>query len=92
MQYRTGPENHSDGFFNVFLKPLIAEDNIVQVIAAFVDALDLAKFGFAHVTPKQTGAPPYDPALLLKLYLYGYLNRIRSSRMLERECLRNLEL
>jgi transposase len=92
MKYRTGPETPKDGFFNVFLEPLIGEDNTVRVIDAFVDALDLASLGFAHVCLNNTGAPPYDPALLLKLYFYGYFNRIRSSRMLERECARNLEL
>ena len=92
MKYRTGSEIPKDGFFNLFLEPLIGEDNTVRVIDAFVDALDLASFGFAHVGLNKTGAPPYDPALLLKLYFYGYFNRIRSSRMLERECARNLEL
>jgi transposase len=92
MKYRTGPDTPKDGFFNVFLEPLIGEDNTVRVIDAFVDALDLASLGFAHVCLHKTGAPPYDPALLLKLYFYGYFNRIRSSRMLERECARNVEL
>ena len=92
MKYRTGPKTPKEGFFNVFLEPLIGEDNTVRVIGAFVDSLDLAKIGFSHVCLNKTGAPPYDPALLLKLYLYGYFNRIRSSRMLERECTRNVEL
>ncbi len=92
MQYRTGQESPKDGFFSVFLEPMIGEDNTVRVIEAFVDALDLGSIGFAHVELNKTGAPPYAPALLLKLYIYGYFNRIRSSRMLERECTRNIEL
>jgi transposase len=92
MHYKNAPQTPQDGFFQVFLEPLIGEENTVRVIAAFVDSLDLAALGFAHVNLNQTGAPPYDPGLLLKLYFYGYFNRIRSSRMLERECTRNVEL
>jgi transposase len=71
----------------------VAGDNPVRVIEAFVAALDLSKLGFRHAgSSGGAGQPPYDPADLLKLYLYGYLNRIRSSRSLEREAGRNLEL
>ncbi len=70
----------------------VAEDNPVRAVEAFVDALDLAALGFAGVVPKATGRPAYHPATLLKLYIYGYLNRIPSSRRLEREAQRNLEL
>lgn len=74
------------------LEELIADDNIVRVIDAFVDILDFKQLGFAHIQPKKTGSPPYHPALLLRIYLYGYLNRVRSSRKLETECRRNIEM
>jgi transposase len=70
----------------------IGEDNPVRAVEAFVDELDLAGLGFAGVVPEATGRPSYHPATLLKIYLYGYLNRIASSRRLERETQRNLEL
>ena len=66
--------------------------NPVRVIEAFVAVLDLRGLGFAGVEPCATGRPAYHPAVLLKLYLYGYLNRIQSSRRLERETQRNVEL
>lgn len=59
---------------------------------AFVEQLDLRELGFAGLDPKATGRPSYHPAILLKLYIYGYLNRIQSSRRLEREAQRNIEL
>lgn len=62
------------------------------MIDAFVDALDLAEIGFSGVEPAATGRPSYHPSVLLKLYIYGYLNRIQSSRRLEREAGRNLEV
>ncbi len=70
----------------------VGPDNPVRFIDAFVDGLDLAAAGFERVAPKATGRPGYDPADLLKLYIYGYLNRIRSSRRLEAESKRNLEV
>ena len=70
----------------------VAEENPVRVIGAFVAALDLGSLGFAGVELKATGRPGYHPATMLKLYLYGYLNRIQSSRRLEQEAHRNLEL
>ena len=70
----------------------VDEENPVRVIDAFVDALDLADLGFDGVEPAATGRPSYHPATLLKLYIYGYLNRVQSSRRLEREAGRNLEL
>jgi transposase len=70
----------------------VAEENPVRVIDAFVAALELSSLGFAGVEPKATGRPGYHPATMLKLYLYGYLNRIQSSRRLEQEACRNLEL
>jgi len=74
------------------LEDFIAEDNPIRVIDAFVDGLDLRDIGFDRATPKQTGRPAYKPATLLKLYLYGYMNRIQSSRRLEQETHRNVEL
>src|SRR5689334_21903916 len=66
-------------------------DNPVRFLEAFVDGLDLQAPGFARVEPKATGRPGYAPADLLKLYIYGYLNRVRSSRRLEAEAGRNIE-
>jgi transposase len=74
------------------LDDFVAEDNPVRVIDAFVGELDLAELGFEGATPATTGRPSYHPAVLLGLYIYGYLNRIQSSRRLERECQRNVEL
>ena len=70
----------------------MSEDHAVRVVDAFVGSLDLAALGFERVVPEGTGRPPYHPGDLLKLYVYGYLNRIRSSRLLERECERNVEV
>jgi transposase len=70
----------------------VTEENPVRAVDAFVDALDLAALGFEGVAPERTGRPAYHPATLLKIYIYGYLNRIPSSRRLERETQRNLEL
>ena len=70
----------------------VGPDNPVRFIEAFVDGLDLGSAGFVRVQPKATGRPGYDPADLLKLYIYGYLNRIRSSRRLEAETHRNVEV
>src|SRR3990172_750769 len=70
----------------------IDENNPVRAIDAFVDALDLASLGFDGVEPAATGRPAFHPSVLLKLYIYGYLNRAQSSRRLEREAGRNLEV
>src|SRR6195952_553004 len=70
----------------------VAADNPVRFIAAFVEDLDLGEAGFIRSRPETTGRPGYDPGDLLKLYLYGYLNRVRSSRRLEAEAVRNLEV
>lgn len=74
------------------LDDYVGEDNPVRVVDVFVDELDLHGLGFAGADPAATGRPAYHPALLLKLYIYGYLNRIQSSRRLEREAQRNVEL
>ncbi len=65
---------------------------MVRVIDAFCDIVDYSALGFAHIQPKKTGTPPYHPALLLKIYLYGYLKRVRSSRKLEKEGERKIEM
>ena len=74
------------------LGDFVDEDNPVRVIEAFVEALDLDDLGFSGVDPKATGRPSYHPSVLLKLYIYGYLNRVQSSRRLEREAGRNVEV
>jgi transposase len=74
------------------LDEYVGPENPVRFIEAFVDGLDLTAAGFARVTPKVTGRPGYAPADLLKLYIYGYLNRVRSSRRLEAETHRNIEV
>jgi transposase len=74
------------------LDDFIGESNPVRVIGVFVDALDLAEMGFDGVDPAATGRPAYHPSVLLKLHIYGYLNRVQSSRRLEREAGRNVEL
>ena len=74
------------------LDDFIDESNPVRMIDAFVDALDLAEMSFEGVEPAATGRPSYHPSVLLKLYIYGYLNRVQSSRRLEREAQRNIEL
>src|SRR5271156_83390 len=75
-----------------YLDDFVAEENQVRVIEAFVDELDLAALGFDGITPAATGLPSYHPSILLKIYVYGYINRIASSRRLEREAGRNVEL
>lgn len=74
------------------LDDYIGEDNPVRVVDVFIDEIDLQSLGFSGVDPAATGRPAYHPAVLLKLYIYGYLNRIQSSRRLEREAQRNVEL
>jgi len=90
MQHIQGTNRHQTYFSTLELQ--IAGDNPVRIIDAFVNKLDLQKLGFSQTMLKSEGRPPYAPALLLKLYLYGYLNKIRSSRKLEQECSRNMEL
>ena len=92
MAHRAGQNRQQYGLFATPLDDLIAPDNIVRVVDAFVDAIDLEQLGFVHARAHKRGAPPYHPALLLKIYIYGYLNRARSSRRLETECGRNIEL
>src|SRR5712675_1840619 len=74
------------------LEDWVGEDNAVRVIDVFVEEIDLAELGFSGVDPEATGRPSYHPSVLLKLYIYGYLNRVQSSRRLEREAGRNVEV
>ena len=74
------------------LEDYVAEDNPVRVADVFVEALDLGELGFDRVMPEATGRPGYHPSTLFKIYIYGYLNQFQSSRRLERECQRNIEL
>jgi transposase len=90
MQYITGTNRHQ-AYFST-LEDQVSPDNAVRLIDGFIDKLDLSKLGFVHSVHKSEGRPPYAPQVLLKLYLYGYLNKIRSSRKLEKECSRNIEL
>ena len=91
-RYIQGEERSQVTLLPECLDDYIAEDNPVRVVDVFVDELDLAALGFEGVAPAITGRPSYHPSVLLKLYIYGYLNRIQSSRRLERECQRNVEL
>jgi len=87
-----GIDRSQSNLFPAHLEDYVAEDNPVRAIDAFVEGLDLGKLGFGRVEPLEKGRPCYHPATLLKIYIFGYLNRIPSSRRLERECQRNIEL
>src|SRR5246127_4862347 len=91
-RYVEGQDRSQTTLFPESLDEYIAEDNPVRVIDVFVDELDLKELGFVGGEPEATGRPAYPPATLLKIYIYGYLNRIHSSRRLEREAQRNVEL
>lgn len=92
MRYMTGTPRSQSLLLPERVDDYVGPNNPVRFIDAFVDGLDLAGAGFARAKPKSTGRPGYDPADLLKLYIYGYLNRVRSSRRLEVEAHRNLEV
>jgi transposase len=87
-----GVDRSQSTLFPAELEDYVAEDNLVRAVDAFVDGLDLRKLGFVRFAPLDKGRPCYHPATMLKIYIYGYLNRIPSSRRLERECQRNNEL
>src|SRR3954447_15753334 len=91
MHFIRGEDRQQEQLLPARIEEYVAAGAPVRVIDAFVDQLELGKLGF-EVEPKDMGRPGYDPRLLLKLYLYGYLQRIRSSRRLEAETRRNLEL
>jgi transposase len=87
-----GADRGQSTLFPECLEDWIGEDNPVRVIDVFVDELDLAELRFSGIDPEATGRPSYHPSVLLKLYIYGYLNRVQSSRRLEREAGRNVEV
>ncbi len=91
-RYIEGQSRSQSTLFPESLDDYIGDDNPVRVIEVFVDELDLVELGFEGAAPEATGRPAYHPATLLKIYIYGYLNRIQSSRRLEREAQRNVEL
>jgi transposase len=92
--FKTGASREQASLLPPRIEDYVGPDNAVRAIESYVCALDLAKLGFRHADrgAEEMGQPPYDPADLLKLYLYGYINQLRSSRRLEREACRNLEL
>ena len=91
MKYIIGKNRNQVEFYS--LEELIEQDNEVRLIDLFVDSLPLGEFGFSESKQnEQGGRPSYHPSDLLKLFIYGYLNRIRSSRQLEKECVRNMEV
>jgi len=92
MAHRIGTDRNQLLLLPPSLDDYIDENNPVKVIDVFVDSLDLKETGFKNSIPLEKGCPPYNPGDLLKLYIYGYLNRIRSSRKLEKECIRNIEV
>jgi transposase len=85
-------DRHQASFLPACLEDYVGQDNPVRIIDAFVDELDLSALGFARVQPASTGRPGYAPGTMLKLYVYGYLHQLTSSRKLEREAGRNIEL
>jgi transposase len=87
-----GEDRSQSTLFPERLEDYISEDNPVRAIEAFVEELDLKALGFEGTRPEATGRPAYHPSTLLKIYIYGYRNRIQSSRRLERQAQRNLEL
>src|ERR1700726_286383 len=91
-RFVVGDDRSQSTLFPERLEDYLSEDNPVRAIDVFVDELDLAKLGFGGVEPEAAGGAAYHPATLLKIYVSGYLNRVQSSRRLERECQRNIEL
>src|SRR5246500_611755 len=87
-----GVDRGQSTLFPASLDDYVTEENPVRAVDVFVDGLDLDKLGFVGVQPLDTGRPSYHPGVMLKLYIYGYLNRVPSSRRLERECQRNIEM
>jgi transposase len=92
LGYIEGMDRGQATLFPDRLEDWIGEDNPVRVIDLFVDEIDLAGLGFGRTVPATTGRPGYHPSVLLKLFIYGYLNRVPSSRALEREAGRNVEV
>jgi len=91
-EHIAGLNRNQTALFPDTLEEYVDKDNPVRFIDAFIDSINLEKLGFTHSTPTEIGRPSYNPSDLLKLYVYGYLNQIRSSRKLEHECHRNIEV
>src|ERR1700724_1589401 len=91
-RFVVGEDRNQSTLFPELLDDYVGDDNPVRAIDSFVDELDLGELRFGDVQPHATGRPAYHPATLLKIYIYGYLNRVQSSRRIERECQRNIEL
>lgn len=91
-RYIEGQDRNQLNILPISLDEMVSEDNPVRVIDALVDSLDMKALNFKYSVPKETGRKPYDPKYLLKLYIYGYFNGIRSTRKLEKECKRNVEV
>src|ERR1700732_5276221 len=92
MAHVTGQSRYQSTLFPEVLDEVVSIDDPVRVIDAFVESLDLAELGFSRVAAEEMGRPPYAPGDLLKLYIYGYLHRIRASRRLEAETHRNVQV
>ena len=90
MEYQQGQDREQLSLYATCLDDMIPGENSVRLIDQFVNLLDLSKMGFQTIATQ--GRPPYHPADLLKLFIYGYMNRMRSSRRLEKECHRNIEV
>ena len=91
-RFNEGADRHQVTLLSECLEDFVGEDNPVRIVDAFANELDLQKLGFDGTDPAVTGRPRYHPSVLLKLYIYRYLNRVQSSRRLEREAQRNVEL
>ena len=92
MSYITGFNRSQTVLFPQSIEDLIADDNPVRFIESFIESLNIVELGFKDVLMNMQGRPPFNPSDLLKLYIYGYMNKTRSSRDLEKECKRNVEL
>ena len=92
MRYIEGTSRSQMILFPETVDEYISDDNTVRFIEAYVNSLSMKELGFTHSEPKETGRKPYDPSDMLRLYIYGYIMKIRSSRGLENETYRNIEL
>ncbi|MEA4889732.1 MAG: transposase [Clostridiaceae bacterium] len=92
MSYVEGQDRHQIMLLPKSIEQMVDEENPIRIIDAFVDGLNLETLSFTRSKPAETGRPAYDPRDLLKLYIYGYFNKVRSSRKLMKECQRNIEL
>lgn len=91
-RYKSSVNRNQLSFTPMCLDDMISPDNEVRAIDAIVDSLDITDMGFKYSEPKETGRKPYSPVDMFKLYAYSYINGIRSSRKIERECYRNIEV